>query len=244
MSSEHGTSKMARVFWDYLGFLIVCIVFLGLLFLTEGMFNEDSIATQERWLPYFSTKAIKIVSFAFILIQIRYWGKGIDLNSSAARSQTRWGNIVFWITLSVCVLGLFEVGVFVFDRLEWYEKKSFLYMQVFYLLPIVSLAVANTALLKSSPSKCGGLCRFRRFLFIVDIPIILASLVIFALTFFALFKLGSDPRQLSLMLSGALTFLVFAAYCIERVLHHELDLVPAEVLKEDNPVGDEEQEDA
>lgn len=183
--------------------------------------------TSKNYLLY-TSKILKIISFIFIFYGILLWMYKLDNDQSDREKQKKFGITVSLFTLFSFLVLYGQVTVF-YNCPSCIKEinSSFPYKGDYFvsIVPLLAIAISNGILMNGGTTMIHN--GFRRYLYIVYIPVIVAAISIFILAIILEnFVDIIDVQDLSIMVSGSMAFLVFVTYCTEQTLeeHENLSL--------------------
>lgn len=200
---------------SYAILVVFCLLALALLWVfvnNEIGTGQNRANVMQDYVAY-APKIIKLVSFGLIALQIVNWMLGVNPESPEVGIHRFLGKLAIIVTLCAILYYALRVGAWV-TTLHSPSFIWYLFDSVVAIIPIAILMLANGILMHRAGD--GERKSFRYFFYIVDLPIIFASVAIFLL---ALVMSKFVPlERLPAMVGGAMAFLVFAAHCTEKVL--------------------------
>lgn len=191
----------------------------------SNSFNLKDGRISKTFLLY-TTKIFKMWSYAFILYGVFLWMYNLSENDTDREYHKKWGSGVSIVT-AVVFLFLFGQVIYFYSISNCptetqglnplcfiNEKYQYIADNFISLIPLIAIAIANLNLMPSTKDLSSNTCKnkpinlsFRRFFYIVYLPVLSAAMTILVLAIVIECFGGAD--SLDIMVSGSMAFLVF-----------------------------------
>lgn len=204
---------LKNVMKSFLIWMLLTIFGCGVIIYLNPLLGSENISS-----IYFS-KVIKFVSYAWIATTIFDAIVDIDRKQPVAVHLTVAYRAVFWLTVFISFFIFMQLIMFLANVSNFIKLSPFV-DNFIALMPVLALAVANKRIINLKDADNTMKLKHKRFLYLIDLPCIVAAFTLFVFLGFGQLIDAVSVVEIGPVLSGAMAFLVFMTYIIDKFLHH------------------------